>query len=145
MKTMFIEWPDFDIKVEAVLEDVRNADLINEIWENLPMTSIQEHAMVTGKSMYCWAPMISLADIPFQMEIKDTPPGVVSYSQKTGNKLIVRYGKVTEDLLTPIVGFIDPKEVPKLDIVGQKVWDNYRLPGDQRKPYVVKFTKGRDE
>ena len=47
MKTMFIEWPDFDIKVEAVLEDVRNADLINEIWENLPMTSIQEHAMVT--------------------------------------------------------------------------------------------------
>ena len=62
-----------------------------------------------------------------------------------GNKLIVRYGKVTEDLLTPIVGFIDPKEVPKLDKVGAAVWDNYRLPGDQRKPYVVKFTKGRDE
>ena len=54
MKTMFIEWPDFGIKVEAKLEDEKNADLINEIWENLPMTSIQEHAMVTGKSMYCW-------------------------------------------------------------------------------------------
>ena len=113
MKTMIIEWPELDVKVEAVLEDVRNAELIDEIWANLPMTSIQEHAMVTGKSMYCWAPMISLAEIPFQMEIKDTPPGVVSYSQKTGNKLIVRYGKVTEDLMTPIVGFIDPKHVPE--------------------------------
>ena len=142
MKTMFIEWPDLGVKVEAVLEDARNADLINEIWENLPMTSIQEHAMVTGKSMYCWAPMISLADIPFQMEIKDTPPGVVSYYQKTGNNLIVRYGKVTEEMMTPIVGFIAPEEVPKLDYVGKTVWDNYS--GD-KKPIVEKFTKGREK
>ena len=144
MKTMFIGWPVFNVKVEAVLEDVRNADLINEIWDNLPMTSIQEHAMVTGKSMYCWVPMISLAEIPFQMRIKDTPPGVVSYSQKTGNKLIVRYGKVTEDLMTPIVGFIDPQEVPKLDKIGEAVWNNYRLHGDERKTYIVKFSKGRE-
>jgi hypothetical protein len=145
MKTMFIEWPDFNIKVEAKLEDVRNADLINEIWDNLPMTCVQEHAMVTGKSMYCWAPMVSIADIPFQMRIKDTPPGVVSYSQKTGNKLIVRYGKVTEDLMTPIVGFIDPAEVPQLEKVGEAVWNNYKLPGDQRKTYLVIFSKGRAE
>ena len=77
------------------------------------------------------------------MKIKDTPPGVVSYSQKTGNKMIIRYGKVTEDLMTPIVGFIDPKDVSKLDKVGQTVWDNYRLPGDKRTAYVVKFTKGQ--
>jgi len=141
MKTMFIEWPDLGVKVEAVLEDERNAELIHEIWENLPMTSIQEHAMVTGKSMYCWAPMISLAEIPFQMEIKDTPPGVVSYSQKTGNKLIVRYGKVTEDLMTPIVGFIYPKEVANLEYVGKTVWENYS--GD-KKPILVKFSKGRE-
>ena len=114
MKTMFIEWPDFNVKVEAVLEDVRNPDLINEIWNNLPMTSIQEHAMV------------------------------VSYSQITGNKLIVRYGKVTEDLMTPIVGFIDPQEVPKLDKIGEAVWNNYRLHGDERKTYIVKFSKGRE-
>ena len=145
MKTMIIEWPELDVKVEAVLEDVRNAELIDEIWANLPMVAVQEHAAVTGKSMYAWVPMISSAPIPYQMRIKDTPPGVVSYSQKTGNKMVVRYGKVTEDLMTPIVGFIDPKEVPKLDKVGEAVWNNYRLPGDQRKPYVVKFTKGREE
>ena len=108
----------------------------------LPMTSIQEHAMVTGKSMYCWAPMLSLADIPFPMMIKEARPGVVSYSQKTGNKLVVRYGKVTEDLMNPIVGFIDPKDVPLLDQADKTVWDSYS--GD-KKPIVVKFTKGRDE
>jgi len=142
MKTMLIEWPELNIEVEAELEDVRNADLINEIWDNLPMTSIQEHAMVTGKSMYCWAPMISLAEIPFQMMIKETPPGVVSYSQKTGNKLIVRYGKVTEDLMTPIVGFIKKNQVPKLEEVGSAVWSSYS--GD-KKPIIVNFKKGREE
>ncbi len=142
MKTMFIEWPELGIKVEAELEDVRNKDLIDEIWSNLPMTAIQEHAMVTGKSMYAWVPMISLAEIPFQMEIKDTPPGVVSYSQKTGNKMIVRYGKVTEDLLTPIVGFIkDPDQIKQLDIVGEKVWEEYKT---TKKPILVKYTKGRE-
>ena len=142
MKTMFIEWPDFGVKVEAVLEDVRNAELINEIWENLPMTSIQEHAMVTGKSMYCWVPMISLADIHYEMRIKDTPPGVVSFSQKTGNKMVVRYGTVTEDLMTPIVGFIPKEQVPEVDRVGDAVYKNYY---GEKKPFVVKFSKGRDE
>jgi len=142
MKTMIIEWPELEVKVEAVLEDVRNADLINEIWEHLPMVAVQEHAAVTGKSMYAWVPMVSTAEISYQMRIKDTPPGVVSYSQKTGNKMVVRYGRVTEDLMTPIVGFIDQKHVPELEKVGQAVWENYKLDCDDRKIYTVKFSKG---
>ena len=142
MKSMFIEWPELRVKVEAVLEDVRNFDLINEIWRNLPMTSVQEHAMVTGKSMYCWVPMISVSEIPYQMMIKKTPPGVVSYSQKTGNKIIVRYGKVTEDLMTPIVGFVLQEQIPILERVGKIVWDNY-ITG--KKPIFVTFTQGREE
>lgn len=142
MKTMFVEWPQLNIKVEAILEDVRNADLIDEIWDNLPMEAIQEHAMVTGKSMYCWVPMISLAEIPFQMMIKDTPPGVVSYSQKTGNKMIIRYGKVTEDLMTPIVGFIPQEQIHELEKVGETIWESYQT---DKKPLIVKFTKGRVE
>ena len=141
MKTMFIEWPELKIKVEAVLEDRRNADLIDEIWSSLPMVSVQEHAMVTGKSMYCWVPMVSLAEIPFQMRIKDTPPGVVSYSQKTGNKMIVRYGKVTEDLMTPIVGFVLKEQVGLLDKVGEAVWKTY---GTDKRLIFVEFTKGRE-
>lgn len=139
MKSMFIEWPELDVKVEVILEDERNANLINEIWENLPMTSVQEHAMVTGKSMYCWVPMISLVDIPYQMVIKETPPGVVSYSQKTGNKMIVRYGKVTEDLMTPIVGFISKEQIAELEKVGTAVWSSYST---DKKPIFVTFTKG---
>lgn len=145
MKTMLIEWPELNVKVEAKLEDVRNAELIHEIWDHLPMTAVQEHAAVTGKSMYAWVPMISMAPIPYQMRIKDTPPGVVSYSQKTGNKMVIRYGKVTEDLMTPIVGFIDKSEVPKLEKVGEAVWGNYRKDPDERTIYTVRFSKGRDE
>ena len=145
MKTMIIEWPELDVKVEAVLEDVKNKELIDEIWEHLPMVAVQEHAAVTGKSMYAWVPMISTAPIHSQMRIKDTPPGVVSYSQKTGNKMVVRYGLVTEDLMTPIVGFIDPKHVPELEKVGDAVWSNYKLDSNDRKVYTVKYSKGREE
>lgn len=141
MKTMIIEWPDLNITVEADLEDERNADLIGEIWSNLPMTAVQEHAMVTGKSMYCWVPMLSFAEIPFQMRIMDTPPGVVSYSQKTGNKMIVRYGKVTEDLMTPIVGFVRKEYLKDLDRVGEAVWANY---SQGKKVIRVHFRKGRE-
>jgi len=144
MKTMIIEWPQLDVRVEAVLEDVRNAELIKEIWENLPMEAVQEHAAVTGKSMYAWVPMVSTAPIPFEMRIKDTPPGVVSYSQKTGNKMIIRYGKVTEDLMTPIVGFIDQKWVPDLEKVGEAVWNNYKKEPDDRTVFVVRYSKGRE-
>ena len=144
MKTMIIEWPQLDVRVEAVLEDVRNAELIKEIWENLPMEAVQEHAAVTGKSMYAWVPMVSTAPIPFEVRIKDTPPGVVSYSQKTGNKMIIRYGKVTEDLMTPIVGFIDQKWVPDLEKVGEAVWNNYKKEPDDRTVFVVRYSKGRE-
>ena len=144
MKTMIIQWPQLDVRVEAVLEDVRNAELIKEIWENLPMEAVQEHAAVTGKSMYAWVPMVSTAPIPFEMRIKDTPPGVVSYSQKTGNKMIIRYGKVTEDLMTPIVGFIDQKWVPDLEKVGEAVWNNYKKEPDDRTVFVVRYSKGRE-
>ena len=144
MKTMIIEWPQLNVRVEAILEDVRNAELIKEIWENLPMEAVQEHAAVTGKSMYAWVPMVSTAPIPFEMRIKDTPPGVVSYSQKTGNKMIIRYGKVTEDLMTPIVGFIDQKWVPDLEKVGEAVWNNYKKEPDDRTVFVVRYSKGRE-
>ena len=46
MKTMLIEWPELGVKVEAALEDVRNADLINEIWEHLPMVAVQELSLI---------------------------------------------------------------------------------------------------
>jgi len=142
MKTMFVEWPELNVKVEVELEDQRNSELIDEIWSNLPMTAVQEHAMVTGKSMYSWVPMISFAPIPFQMRIKDTPPGVVSYSQKTGNKMIIRYGEVTEDLMTPIVGFVMKEQVHLLDHVGKTIWDSYSL---DKKVYRVIFSKGREQ
>lgn len=139
MRTMFIEWPDLGIKVAADMLDDKNPDMINEIWENLPLHAIQEHAMVTGKSMYSWVPMISLAKPQYQMMIKDTPPGVVSYSQKTGNKLIVRYGECTEDLLTPVLGFVRKEQLSELEKVAEAIWKNYSA---DKKPIRVIFKEG---
>ena len=59
--------------------------------------------------------------------------------------MVVRYGLVTEDLMTPIVGFIDPKHVPELEKVGDAVWSNYKLDSNDRKVYTVKYSKGREE
>ena len=142
MRTMLIEWPDLGVTVEAEMLDDKNPDMINEIWDNLPMEAVQEHAMVTGKSMYSWVPMISLAKPQYQMMIKDTPPGVVSYSQKTGNKLIVRYGECTEDLLTPVLGFIKKEQLKDFEKVAEAVWQNY---SHGKGVIKVIFKKGREK
>lgn len=125
MRVLEVEWPDLGLQVEAEMLEDKNQEMIDEIWENLPMEAVQEHAMVTGKSTYTWVPMISLAKPDYQMRILETPPGVVSYSQKTGNKLIIRYGECTEDLLTPVLGFVKKEQLPVFEKVAQAVWDNY--------------------
>jgi hypothetical protein len=121
---MRITWPTLEVSVTVELADEKNPDLVGEIWDALPIRAVQEHSMVTGKSMYAWAPLVSVAPVPYTMRISDTPAGTLSYSQKTGNKIILRYGETTEDLQTPIVGFVTADDVPLLDRVGERVWSS---------------------
>jgi hypothetical protein len=141
VRTMIISWPDVGFDVTVDLESEKNPNLIDEIWNNLPMAGVQEHSMVTGKSMYTWVPMVSVAPVEYTMRIHETPPGTVSFSQKTGNKMIVRYGRTTEDLDTPIVGFVRREDLGKINEIGERAWQStYRTKEILR----VEFKRGEE-
>ncbi|KAG8213831.1 hypothetical protein J3R82DRAFT_10554 [Butyriboletus roseoflavus] len=80
--------------------------------------------MVSGESMYAWVPLISTAPVQVKERQCDTPVGCIRYSQDTGNKMIIQYGEVTEDIETPVLGEVKAQYAPQLKQVGQAVLAN---------------------
>ncbi|MED6167526.1 hypothetical protein PIB30_003498 [Stylosanthes scabra] len=115
-------WQPLDIIVVATLATRENPELCNDVLKELPFTILQDHAVVSGESMYAWAPVISTAPVHVKERQCDAPVGRIRYSQATGNKIIVQYGEVTEDIETPVLGEIMPKYLDKLLEVGRAVW-----------------------
>ena len=142
MKTMFVEWPDFGVKVEAVLETERNPGIVREIWENLPMETLQEHALVSGPAMYCWVPMLSTEKSTFNVKNRDLEDGSIVYLQRTGNKMSIHYGPTKEPVTTPQIAMIKPEYLEDIKRVGKGIFENTIT---EKKPMVVRFTKGREE
>lgn len=84
---------------------------------------------------------ISFAKVPFPQLHSEGPVGRVSYSQGTGNKVIVKYGEVSEDCYCPVLGLIPEKDLPAVKKVGKLMWDNYYM---DKRVYTVKFEKGEE-
>ncbi|MED6167520.1 hypothetical protein PIB30_003492 [Stylosanthes scabra] len=108
--------------VVATLATNENPELCNDVLKELPFTVVQDHAVVSGESMYAWAPVISTAPVHVKERHTDAPVGRIRYSQATGNKIIVQYGEMTEDIETPVLGEIMPQYLDKLLEVGRAVW-----------------------
>jgi hypothetical protein len=119
-----MSWPDFDATVTFVLEDDANPELCEEFWSGLPFSCIQEHGMVTGDLIYCWTPLVSVAPVRVYNLHNESPMGRVSYSQVTGNKVIVKYGPLSEDLPAPVLGLVDGQHHKTLIDIGNAVWRN---------------------
>ncbi|MCZ7503073.1 hypothetical protein O8C52_26395, partial [Agrobacterium rhizogenes] len=84
----------------------------------------QDHAVVSGESMYAWAPVVSTAKVNVKERQCDAPVGRIRYSQGTGNKVIVQYGEVTEDIATPVLGEILPEYADDIYKVGRAVLES---------------------
>ncbi|EIF30500.1 hypothetical protein BCh11DRAFT_05991 [Burkholderia sp. Ch1-1] len=119
-----ISWEPLGITVNATLASEENPELCGDVVAALPFTVIQDHAVVTGESMYAWTPVLSTAPIHLRERICDAPVGRLRYSQSTGQKFIVQYGPTTEDLSQPVLGEIDAADAGKLEQVGRAVWDS---------------------
>ena len=122
-RTVRMKWPTLSAEVSMELEE-RNPELAEEFWSHLDFETIQDHGVVTGKIMYCWAPMVSLAPVRFADWHSKAPFGRVFYSQGTGNKVIVNYGKATEDIDAPVLGHIRGDVHDVLERVGQAAWQS---------------------
>jgi hypothetical protein len=119
-----ITWAPLGIRAEAVLAASLNPELVEEFVSALPFTILQEHALVSGESMYAWTPLVSIAPIRHNERICDAPIGRLRYSQASGQKFIVQYGTTTEDLASPVLGQIVPEHRAGLATVGETAWRN---------------------
>lgn len=79
--------------------------------------------MVTGDSMFAWAPMASTAPIHVKEEIRTAPLGRLRFSQRTGQKFIVQYGETKETIFAPVLGGVCEEDLGKLKTVGAAAWD----------------------
>ena len=139
MRVVKMTWPELGVTIPFQLEDEVNKELCDEFWSNLPLVSIQEHGSVTGKIIYCWVNMLSFAPVHLAQLHTEAPVGRVSYSQGTGNKVIIKYGECSEDCAAPSLGLIAPEYHDLLADTAKKFWDNY---AGEKFCYTVKFEKG---
>jgi hypothetical protein len=135
-----IEWPDLNVSVSATLLDEKNPELCEVLWGHLPFVSVQEHMVVSGEGIYCWAPIVTTAPVRYTERLTEMPPGRLTYIQATGNKIGLAYGPITEPLdhCTPI-GQILEHDLPKLPVIGKAVWDSTFY---TKKIIAVHFEKG---
>lgn len=119
-----LTWEPIGVTVDAYLATSENPELCKDILDALPFRIVQDHAVVTGESIYAWTPLISTAPIRVRERICDAPKGRLRFSQSTGQKFIVQYGPTTEDLAQPVLGEIVPEHADRLDAVGRKVWES---------------------
>jgi len=119
-----IRWPELDVQVVAELADERNPELCEEFWRHLPFAVLQAHPVVSGESLYAWAPMVSTAPVVWRERIDRCPPGCLRYSQQTGNKFSIQYGQGREPLAQPVLGQVLPEYLHRLPTVGRAIWDN---------------------
>ncbi|MGW4795437.1 cucumopine synthase-related protein [Nonomuraea sp. NPDC004297] len=117
-----LSWQPLGIEVRAELFADLNEELCQDFLSALPFTVLQDHAVVTGQSMYAWTPLVTLAAAPVVERICDAPVGRLRYSQATGNKLVLQYGHTTETLSVPVLGQVHPDDTATLDDVGRAVW-----------------------
>ena len=123
-RSIKISWPQLDVSVQATLADEQNPELCDDFWSVLPFQVLQEHPVVSGQSVYAWVPLVSTAPIRHRERIIDAPVGRLRYSQATGNKFTVQYGRGLEPLQQPVLGAVDPGSISQIGEVGRAIWQN---------------------
>lgn len=119
-----MRWEPLDIEVRAWIAVEHNAELCRDVLAAMPFTAMQSHPMVSGESLFAWAPMITTAPTPFKEEIRKAPIGRLRYSTRTGQKLIVQYGSTSEDIMAPVLGAVMAEDCHKLPALGKAVWNS---------------------
>jgi hypothetical protein len=135
-----MSWPDLGLSSYFELDTEANPELTDEFWNALPFETVQEHGAVTGKLIYCWVPIVSGAPVRVQNTHLASPDGRVSYSQFTGNKVIIKFGPLTEDINAPVLGLVPAEELDTIAAVGETVWNSYHE--DKR---IISVVFGKDE
>lgn len=117
-----LTWSPFGLNATAVLAESADPELCGDLLRAMPFRVLQDHAVVTGESIYAWVPIVSFALVRTYERICDAPVGRLRFSQVTGNKLVIQYGETTETLLVPVLGHVVEEHLDVIKEVGRLVW-----------------------
>jgi hypothetical protein len=143
---MLLRWPDMDAEVHIELLEDLAPRICDAMWQALPFSTVQGHALITGEMMFATTrvSLIARENVTLYTEM-----GVGGcYFGSFSNSLGIIYGNVTEPEGQSVWGRIGEGEHELLRAVGVRVWQNLVAPfGDCRlnpvakHPIVVEATR----
>ncbi|MBS4024347.1 MAG: hypothetical protein KGZ96_01590 [Clostridia bacterium] len=120
---ILIKWPSLGIEVKANLLTELNNTICEAFLRTLPSKSIQSHAVVAGKQMYCpYQLIIKKEDCTYE-NMKDQPLGRINI-EVDFQYLSINYGEITEAVPALALAQVLDEDIEKLFVLGEKVWDN---------------------
>lgn len=119
-------WPQLDVTVQVRLLDDYNPELTHALWEQLPLLSIQSHAIVAGQQIY--APTrLSLADLDraYTEPMNEQPSGRINF-EPYFQYLALNYGPMSEPVPAWPIGQVATDDLARLSALGQQVWSAFQ-------------------
>jgi len=126
-KKILFEWPDLRLEAIGVLADDQNPELCQSVWDSLPIESIMNHSVVAGSSVYCWTPILDFSPIHYKEALNEAPIGRIRYGQSDGNKIIIQYDEVHDDVKGAVLGMIEPEGIEAIRLVGRQAMESVFL------------------
>ncbi|MCC7447352.1 MAG: hypothetical protein IT324_08055 [Anaerolineae bacterium] len=123
-RTVRFRWPQLDAAIQVALLDDLNPNLVNDLWTAAPLMSIQSHAVVAGQQMYFPTRLILPDPQAAYTEPMNTQPlGRINF-EPFFQYISINYGPVSEAVPTWPVGQVVGPDIPKLAVLGKRIWEN---------------------
>jgi hypothetical protein len=122
MRQIEIRWEPIGASVRFTLDEGRNSDLIEPLWDALPYQTLQGHALVAGDCFYHVPPAHSLlwAVPDYRVDRQAMPNGTVFCS--SAQHLTFKYGDLSEPMPASPIGSVVPEDVGSLREIGAQIW-----------------------
>ncbi len=126
-KEIQMEWSELGIVVTATLWEDKNPKLCSLLWENLPIETIQSHAMASGEQIAAALNIHATETGAYSALESEGPPGTIYMYTQSYSAIWCNYGPVTEPALSAVVGMVADADIQNLKAAGRAAWDaNFR-------------------
>lgn len=145
-----VTWPEFETSIRIELLEDKAPGVCRDIWDALPFSTIQGHALVTGEMLFATTPVTSRAreNVTLYTELGIGGCYLGNSSQNIG----IVYGNVTEPEGQTKWGQVVEEDITALRKVGVANWRNLVAPfgdlalnPDAKHPILVEFARFEGE
>lgn len=128
-KIIKMKWPKLNKEVKVQLLKDINPEVCDVFMTQLPVKSIQSHAAVCGKQMYCPYEFTDFPENMFFEDMSKQPIGRVNL-EINFQYLSVNYGIVNEAVPALAIGQVIEEDINTIKEVGFQMWNNLLFSND---------------